>query len=110
MKVLNRIEGDGKAPLRETSTIELYKYSRKILAGFAILLPGTVFFLGSLVMKEYVISGIAVLFSLSGFFLSKWLIDRKAEKLKTKQTSDTDTSGVIRFPSSNTGSMAKFKS
>ncbi len=109
MNVLNRIEEGGKNSLRGSSTIELYKYSRKILAAFAILLPGAIFFLGALAMKEYVISGIAVLFSLLGFILTKGLINQKAAKLKMKPGADTDENSVIQFPSSNPGGLAKFK-
>lgn len=110
MKVLNRIEDDDKRLLRTTSTIELYKHSRNMLAAFAILLPGSIFFLGSLVMKEYSIAGVAVFFSLSGFLLAKWLIDRKAEKLKKQQGAQRDEQAVIQFPSSNPGGFASYQS
>ncbi|MEX6686074.1 hypothetical protein QTN47_01130 [Danxiaibacter flavus] len=110
MKVLNRIEDDDKRLLRTASTIELYKHSRVILAAFAILLPGFVFFLGALVMNEYSVAVIALLFSLSGFLLAKWLIDGKAEKLKKQERAQQDEQDVIQFPSSKTGGFAKYQS
>lgn len=110
MKVLNRIEDDDKRLLRTTSAIELYKYSRHILAAFSILLPGSLFFLGSLVMKEYSVAAIALLFSLSGFLLAKWLIDRKAEKIKKQQRSPGNEQNVIKLHSSNPGGFARYQS